>query len=222
MPSTTPKQQHFFQMVKGIQMGKLKTADLPAGVREKLKKTAKTISPKAAGEFAAKVEEGDNIDFSVLSFKEYMFAESALIEALSELTEDDVIELNELSKVTLKSYVKKAMNPSSEKSVSNLASLAAHKLASGDEDSGEADDRKAVVRSKGVIRAANKLSEAWKEEVVVNPSKKGMFKDKTVTELESELVRLKKSGPHKEGSPEFTKEKEINFALRAKSGWKGT
>lgn len=64
------------------------------------------------------------------------------------------------------------------------------------------------------------LEEKWKDEVDINPSKKGMFAGKSKAELESELAALKKSGPHKEGSSEFTKEKELNFALRAKSDWK--
>lgn len=159
MPSSTPKQQHFFQMVKAVQMGKLPTADLPAGVREKVKKTAKTISKKASGEFAAKVAEG-NIDFSVLSFKEYLGADAALIEAFSELSDDVLLEL---SKKTLKSYVKKAMDPSSEKSVSNLASRGGYESGLSDTEKGEEFDRKSVLRSKGVMSAVSKLSDRRKD-----------------------------------------------------------
>jgi hypothetical protein len=46
-----------------------------------------------------------------------------------------------------------------------------------------------------------------------------MFKGKSIETLEKELDALKKSGPHKEGSPEYTKEKELDFALRAKHGF---
>lgn len=53
---------------------------------------------------------------------------------------------------------------------------------------------------------------------LLNP-KKGMFKGKTKAELQKQLSALKKSGPHKEGSKEYTKEKELNFAIRAKSNW---
>ena len=56
-------------------------------------------------------------------------------------------------------------------------------------------------------------------EMKTNPAKKGMFKGKTEAELKKELNALKKSGPHKEGSAEFTKERELEFAIRAKSGW---
>lgn len=91
MPSSTLHQQHFMQMVHAFQMGKLHSDDLPAGVRSKVAKTAKSITKKASKEFAAKVDEQDaNIDFSVLSFKEYIVVESALIEAFSELSEDEV------------------------------------------------------------------------------------------------------------------------------------
>lgn len=63
------------------------------------------------------------------------------------------------------------------------------------------------------------LGENWNEPNAVHPSKKGMFKGKSKSELESELSKLKASGPHKKGSPEYTKEKELQFAIRAKSGW---
>jgi hypothetical protein len=48
------------------------------------------------------------------------------------------------------------------------------------------------------------------------PSKKGMFKGKTKEQLEKQLAVLKKSGPHKKDSPEYTKMKELQFAIRAK------
>jgi hypothetical protein len=35
------------------------------------------------------------------------------------------------------------------------------------------------------------------------------------------LSKLKKSGPHKEGSPGFKKMRQVQFAIRAKRGWKG-
>jgi hypothetical protein len=47
-----------------------------------------------------------------------------------------------------------------------------------------------------------------------------MFNGKTVEELEHELAELRRTGPHKAGSPEYTREKELMFAIRAKHGWK--
>ena len=64
------------------------------------------------------------------------------------------------------------------------------------------------------------LNEKWKEEVTIPDSKKGMFKGRTKASLQSELNKLKASGPHHKGSAGYTKQKELNFAIRAKSDWK--
>jgi hypothetical protein len=64
------------------------------------------------------------------------------------------------------------------------------------------------------------LEEKWAGGAKLNPAKKGMFKGKSKADLESELAKLHKSGPHKKGSPEYTKQQELNFAIRAKSEWK--
>ena len=69
------------------------------------------------------------------------------------------------------------------------------------------------------IRAKHdKLDEKWAGDAKVKPT--GEYKDKTVAELRAMLAKLHKSGPHKKGSPEATKQSQINFALRAKGGWK--
>ena len=65
----------------------------------------------------------------------------------------------------------------------------------------------------------SKVTEKWAGDTKLNPAKKGMFKGKSKAELEKQLARLKKSGPHKKGSAEYTKMKELNFAIRAKSDW---
>lgn len=63
------------------------------------------------------------------------------------------------------------------------------------------------------------LSEKWNKKVTVSPSEKGKYSNKSVSELKSEYERLKKSGPHKKGSPEYEKMRELAFAIRAKTGW---
>ena len=63
------------------------------------------------------------------------------------------------------------------------------------------------------------LDEKIEGGVKLNPEKKGMFDGKTKEELMSQYNKLKASGPHKKGSPAFTKMKELAFAIRAKSGW---
>src|SRR5579859_836958 len=57
-----------------------------------------------------------------------------------------------------------------------------------------------------------KVNENWHKKDVVDPKKKGMFKGKTKEELHKELTAAKKA-------KDTTKEKEINFALRAKNKW---
>ena len=72
-------------------------------------------------------------------------------------------QIDELNSDTLKSYIKKAGSSSHENSASNLASRAADKFAhavNGDSrDSGDDDDHKSFMRSKGIGRAVDKLEE---------------------------------------------------------------
>lgn len=69
------------------------------------------------------------------------------------------------------------------------------------------------------------LSEKWNKDVSVSPSEKGKYKDSTISELQTELKKLKDSGPHKKGSAEYGKMRELMFAIRAKRAggkkWKG-
>lgn len=74
-----------------------------------------------------------------------------------------------------------------------------------------------VTERKSLKAYLNKIVEKWGTSYETPKSKKGMFDGKSQEELHAELNGLKKSGPHKEGSPEFTKEKELDFALRAKN-----
>lgn len=62
------------------------------------------------------------------------------------------------------------------------------------------------------------LLEKWAGDAEVKAT--GEYSGKTVEQLKSMLAKLHKSGPHKAGSPEAKKQRQINFALRAKGGWK--
>lgn len=62
------------------------------------------------------------------------------------------------------------------------------------------------------------LDEKWAGDAEIKST--GEYSGKSVEQLKSILAKLHKSGPHKEGSPEAKKQKQINFALRAKGGWK--
>ena len=80
--------------------------------------------------------------------------------------EEEVEQLDELSKSTLGSYVKKASSSSHENSASNLASRAAYKLAkSDDSDAGEKDDRKSFMRSKSIGKAVDRLTKEEAEQL---------------------------------------------------------
>jgi hypothetical protein len=70
------------------------------------------------------------------------------------------------------------------------------------------------------MSGSSSLDEKWSGDTKLNPEKKDMFKGKSKAELEKQLATLHKSGPHKKGSPEYTKQQELNFAIRAKSNWK--
>lgn len=66
----------------------------------------------------------------------------------------------------------------------------------------------------------SEILEKWEHEVDMNGEKIGMFNGKTLEQLHAELNALKKAGPHSEGSPGYTKMKELEFAIRSKTGWK--
>lgn len=63
------------------------------------------------------------------------------------------------------------------------------------------------------------LDEKWGKPTVVSPEEKGKYKGKSKSELLKSYNALKKSGPHKKGSPEFGRMRELAFAIRAKGGW---
>jgi hypothetical protein len=79
---------------------------------------------------------------------------------------EEVEQVDELKKSTLSSYIQKAVDPTKKKSNVNLASKAAHKLATSDDmNAGEKEDRKAFVRSKGIQTAAKKLAKEEAEQI---------------------------------------------------------
>ena len=63
------------------------------------------------------------------------------------------------------------------------------------------------------------IDEKWDTETKVSPEERGKYKGKTKDELLKSYNALKKSGPHKKGSPEYGRMRELAFAIRAKSGW---
>ena len=66
---------------------------------------------------------------------------------------------------------------------------------------------------------STQVKEKWDTKTEVSPSEKGKYAGKTKAELTKQYNTLKSSGPHKKGSKEFGKMRELSFAIRAKSGW---
>ncbi len=69
------------------------------------------------------------------------------------------------------------------------------------------------------IEKKEKVDEKWAGSAKVEPT--GQYAEKTIEQLKSMRAKLKASGPHERGSKEDKKLKQINFAIRAKKGWKG-
>lgn len=69
------------------------------------------------------------------------------------------------------------------------------------------------------IGSTQVTNEKWDTKTEVSPSEKGKYEGKTKAELTKEYNKLKSTGPHKQGSKEFSKMKELAFAIRAKSDW---
>jgi hypothetical protein len=76
-----------------------------------------------------------------------------------------------------------------------------------------------AVPAKQPVVEQEEIAEKWDEPTKVAPSEKGKYKGKTKAELKKQYDRLKAAGPHKKGSPEFGRMRELAFAIRAKSDW---
>ena len=63
------------------------------------------------------------------------------------------------------------------------------------------------------------LDEKWGKPTRVSPEERGKYRGKTKAELLAAYNKLKASGPHPRGTPEFGRMRELAFAIRAKSGW---
>jgi hypothetical protein len=121
------------------------------------KKTLDPVNKKALDkDFDDREDKDIDNDGDVDSSDEYLHNRRKTIKKAMKKGE---VELDELSKKTLGSYIQKAVDTGSKRSVANLASKGAHKLAtSDDDDDGEKEDRKAFKRSKGIATAAKKLT----------------------------------------------------------------
>lgn len=70
-----------------------------------------------------------------------------------------------------------------------------------------------------INESEEEVREKWGKPTTVSPEERGKYHGKTKSELLKSYNALKASGPHKRGSPEFGRMRELAFAIRAKSGW---
>lgn len=70
-----------------------------------------------------------------------------------------------------------------------------------------------------INEATQAINEKWGKPTVVNPEEKGKYAGKSKAELLKQYNALKKSGPHKKGSPAYGRMRELAFAIRAKGNW---
>lgn len=70
-----------------------------------------------------------------------------------------------------------------------------------------------------INEAVQQINEKWGKPTIVSPEEKGKYKGKSKDELLKTYNALKARGPHKKGSPEYGRMRELAFAIRAKSNW---
>lgn len=63
------------------------------------------------------------------------------------------------------------------------------------------------------------VDEKWGKPTTVSPEERGKYEGRTKAELLKQYNALKARGPHKRGSPEHGRMRELAFAIRAKTGW---
>ena len=120
-------------------------------------------------------------------------------------------QIDELSKPMLATYIRRASDPTHPKSNVNLASLAADKLAKGGKDDGEADDRKAYKRSRGIGLAAAKMAREDVEQVEEDTFQDAKAATQTVgmeTESKKKLIKSLVSKKRKMSEEMYDHEKE--------------
>ena len=77
------------------------------------------------------------------------------------------------------------------------------------EEKDEDDEDK---EEKDEVEEAEQVDEKWSKEAEINPKEKGKHSNKSLSQLRSELASAKKAG-------NTSLERELNFAIRAKTGW---
>ena len=151
------------------------------------------------------------------------------------LRKEESEQIDELSKKTLGSYVVKSLVPSSEKSVSNLASKGGYKLGQAHDDdytAGEKEDAKAAKRSLGVLTAVRKMTKEDAEqidEILDTPEKAADYKAKAQKSFSKNIwkggekaVRTTTKRLYGLSHPKVAEEVEIEEKLDMKKASMGT
>lgn len=81
-----------------------------------------------------------------------------------------------------------------------------------------AENAVSLARNK-LARLNENVQEKWGTPTRVSPSERGKYAGRNVDDLMKQYRALKKSGPHRQGSPEYGRMRELAFAIRAKTGW---
>jgi len=96
MPAVSRAQQHFFGMVHALKKGTLKMSSLPSSLVGKLQTAAKSISGKAAKDFAKTKSKKlpqhvtESVEFVLpeMSFKDYLIFEYTICE---QITQEEIV-----------------------------------------------------------------------------------------------------------------------------------
>ena len=115
--------------------------------------------------------------YGTIITKKKSSTDKAMDQAIKDEMKEEVEQIDELSPKTLGSYVKKATSSNDARSISNLSSKAAYKLATTDgEDEGEEEDHKSYKRSASISKAVNRLTKEEVEQIDEGPFSNGQLK----------------------------------------------
>ena len=115
--------------------------------------------------------------YGTIITKKKSSTDKAMDQAIKDEMKEEVEQIDELIPKTLGSYVKKATSSNDARSISNLSSKAAYKLATTDgEDEGEEEDHKSYKRSASISKAVNRLTKEEVEQIDEGPFSNGQLK----------------------------------------------
>ena len=149
--------------------------------------------------------------YGTIITKKKSSADKVMDKAIKDEMKEEVEQIDELSPKTLGSYVKKATSSNDARSISNLSSKAAYKLATTDgEDEGEEEDHKSYKRSASISKAVNRLTKEEVEQIEERNKQNAMMR-KTMDA--SRGARYKLNNPVPDAEPEHKTAQAHNKAI---------